>query len=91
MEQKILQFIGGFSVEGLLREGISALSGIIGFASCNKDSKSSDAPIKYQIGFGPVDGGTPNLDKIMEGANVAKGMLELERKDLVYCLEQYLN
>ena len=74
--QKILQFIGGFSVEGLLREGISALSGIIGFASCNKDSKSSDAPIKYQIGFGPVDGGTPNLDKIMEGANVAKGMLE---------------
>ena len=73
--QKILQFIGGFSVEGLLREGIAALSGIVGFASCNKDSKSSDAPIKYMIGFGPVDGGTPNLNKIMEGANVAKGML----------------
>lgn len=73
--QKILQFIGGFSVEGLLREGIAAISGIVGFASCNKKSKSSDAPLKYMIGFGPVDGGTPNLNKIMESANVAKGML----------------
>jgi len=74
--QKILQFIGGFSVEGLLREGISALSGIIGLASCNKSSKSSEAPIKYMIGMGPVDGGTPNLDKIMESANVVSGMIK---------------
>ena len=74
--QKILQFIGGFSVEGLLREGVAALSGIIGFASCNKKSTSSAAPIKYMIGFGPVDGGTPNLNKIVDSANVAAGMLK---------------
>ena len=74
--EKILQFIGGFSIEGLLREGVGALAGIIGLASCNKPAKSSDAPIKYMIGFGPVDGGTPNLNSIMESANVAAGMAQ---------------
>jgi hypothetical protein len=28
------------------------------------------------IGMGPVDGGTPNLDKIMESANVVSGMIK---------------
>lgn len=74
--KKILQFFGGFSIEGLLREGIGALVGMLQLPSCERPPSLQTAPLKYKIGFGPVDQAKPNLNKIMEIANVAKGMAD---------------
>lgn len=72
---KILQFFEDFSVENLLRNGIDALLGLIGLASCNKKNKKDKfGAEKYKIGYGPVYQSEPDLSKIVENANTAQAI-----------------
>ena len=70
---KILQFFEDFSVENLLRNGIDALLGLIGLASCNKKNKKDKfGAEKYKIGYGPLYQSEPDLSGIIKNANVAQ-------------------
>ena len=72
---KILQFFEDFSVEGLLRNGIDALLGLVGLKSCNKkDEKDKYGACKYKLGYGPVFQDEPDLKGIIDNANTAKAI-----------------
>lgn len=72
---KILNFFENFSFEGLLRNGIDALLGIIGLRSCFKQPiKDKFGACKYMLGYGPIKQDEPDLDGILKGANDAKAI-----------------
>lgn len=63
---KILQFFEDFSVEGLLRNGIDALLGLVGLKSCNKkNEKDKYGVCKYKLGYGPVFQDEPDLKVLL--------------------------
>jgi len=73
---KILQFFEDFSVEGLLRNGIDALLGLVGLKSCNKkNQKDKYGACKYKLGYGPVFQDEPDLKGIIDNANTAKSII----------------
>ena len=72
---KILNFFENFSFEGLLRNGIDALLGLIGLRSCSKELvKDKFGACKYMLGYGPIKQDEPDLDGILKGANDAKAI-----------------
>lgn len=72
---KILQFFEDFSIEGLMRNGIDAILGLVGLKSCNKSAeKDKYGACKYKLGYGPIFQDDPNLENIIKNANVAKGV-----------------
>lgn len=72
---KILQFFEDFSVEGLLRNGIDALLGLVGLKSCSKkNQKDKYGACKYKLGYGPVFQDEPDLKGIIDNANTAKSI-----------------
>ena len=74
---KILQFFEDFSVEGLLRNGIDALLGLVGLKTCNKkDEKDKYGACKYKLGYGPVFQDDLDLKGIIDNANTAKAISE---------------
>lgn len=76
---KILQFLGDFSVDNVLRNGINALLGMAGLGDCNLTPSPSIGASKYRLGYGPISGGEPPLDKIMKDANAAKAVSQAAR------------
>jgi len=69
---KILQFFEDFSFDNLIRNGIDALLGLVGLRSCAKPSqKDKYGACKYKLGCGPVKQDMPDLDGILNNANVA--------------------
>ena len=72
---KILQFFEDFSVEGLMRNGIDALLGLVGLKSCSKtDEKDKWGACKYRLGYGPVFQDDLDLKGIVDNANTAKAV-----------------
>ena len=72
---KILQFFEDFSVAGLMRNGITALLGLVGLSSCAKSVfKDKYGACKYKLGYGPVYQDDPDLSKIIKDANTAKAV-----------------
>jgi hypothetical protein len=72
---KILNFFEDFSFEGLLRNGIDALLGLVGLRSCfKKATKDKFGACKYRLGYGPVLQDTPDLKGLLDGANTAKAV-----------------
>jgi len=72
---KILQFFEDFSVEGLMRNGIDALLGLVGLKSCSKtDEKNKWGACKYRLGYGPVFQDDLDLKGIVDNANTAKAI-----------------
>ena len=74
---KILQFFEDFSVEGLLRNGIDALLGLVGLKTCNKkEQKDKYGACKYKLGYGPIFQDDLDLKGIIDNANTAKAISE---------------
>ena len=70
---KILQFFEDFSIEGLMRNGVDAILGLVGLKSCNKKAeKDKYGACKYMLGYGPIFQDDPNLENIIKNANIAK-------------------
>jgi len=74
---KITSFLGGFSVEGMLRNGVDSLLGMAGMGDCNKPAAGSspaNSASKYKIGYGPIMQDDLDLSAIMKDANAAKAI-----------------
>ena len=74
---KITSFLGGFSVEGMLRNGVDSLLGMAGMGDCNKPTAGSspaNSASKYKIGYGPIMQDDLDLSAIMNDANAAKAI-----------------
>ena len=72
--QPILQFFGGFSIEGTLRGAIDGLSGGLAKLACGQSQSKTSGVEQWVIGQGPINvPGTP-FDQIMQQANIAKSL-----------------
>lgn len=71
---KILNFVGGFDLEGILRGGIDSLTGIAGLFGCNQSrAKCSGGINQWTIGCSGNDTGSEKekLGQILNSMNVA--------------------
>ena len=72
---KILQFFENFSIDGLLRNGIDAILGLVGLKTCNKrEIKDKYGACKYKLGYGPIFQDDLDLKGIIDNANTAKAI-----------------
>ena len=72
---KILQFFEDFSIEGLMRNGIDAILGLVGLKACSKKGeKDKYGACKYKLGYGPIFQDEPDLKGIIDNANAAKAI-----------------
>jgi hypothetical protein len=70
----ILQFFGGFSIEGTLRGAVDGLSGGDPSLACGQSPSGGSGVTQWVIGQGPINvPGTP-FGQILEQANVAKSL-----------------
>ena len=71
---KLMKYMGDFSVEGLLRNGVDALLGMAGMGDCGVTPSPHTGAAKYRVGFGPIVQDAPDLSAIIKDANVAKAV-----------------
>ena len=71
---KLMKYMGDFSVDGLLRNGIDALLGMAGLGDCGVTPTPHAGAAKYRVGFGPIVQDAPDLSAIIKDANVAKAV-----------------
>ena len=70
----ILQFFGGFSIEGTLRGAIDGLSGGAPSLACNQSQSGGSGVTQWVIGQGPISVAPTPFDQILQQANVAKSL-----------------
>jgi len=70
----ILQFFGGFSIEGTLRGAASGLSGGTPSLACNQSQSKNSGVTQWVIGQGPINVQPTPFDQILQQANVAKSL-----------------
>ena len=71
---KLMKYMGDFSVEGLLRNGVDALLGMAGMGDCSPTAGPHTGASKYRVGFGPIVQDAPDLSAIIKDANTAKAI-----------------
>ena len=71
---KLMKYMGDFSVEGLLRNGVDALLGMAGLGDCGVTPSPHTGAAKYRVGFGPIVQDAPDLSAIIKDANTAKAI-----------------
>ena len=71
---KLMKYMGDFSVDGLLRNGIDALLGMAGLGDCGVTPTPHTGAAKYRVGFGPIVQDAPDLSAIIKDANTAKAI-----------------
>ena len=71
---KLMKYMGDFSVDGLLRNGVDALLGMAGLGDCGVTPTPHAGASKYRVGFGPIVQDAPDLSAIIKDANVAKAV-----------------
>ena len=71
---KLMKYMGDFSVEGLLRNGVDALLGMAGMGDCGVSPSPHTGAAKYRVGFGPIVQDAPDLSAIIKDANTAKAI-----------------
>lgn len=73
--QKILQFFPSFSVDGFLKGSSDAIKGLVGLFDCNQSKGKANGIVdQWVIGSGPANVPGPDFAKILESANIAKGI-----------------
>lgn len=73
--QKLLQFFSSFSVGGFLRNSIDSIKGLVGMFDCNQSKGKANGIVdQWIIGSGPSNAPAPDFGKILENANIAKGL-----------------
>ena len=73
---KLMNYMGDFSVDGLLRGGVDALLGMPAMGDCGTPPPPAAATnaCTYKLGYGPVSGGGTDLSSIIKDANAAKSI-----------------
>jgi hypothetical protein len=82
--QTLLKFFSSFSVDGFLRGGIDAIKGLVGMFDCNQSKgKAKGIVEQWVIGQGPSNVPAPDFKKIIETANIAKGIGQIANIETV--------
>lgn len=68
----ILQFFGGFSVEGTMRGAVDGLSGGAPSLACGQTPSGGSGVTQWVIGQGPINVSPVPFDQILQQANIAK-------------------
>jgi hypothetical protein len=70
----ILQFFGGFSIEGTLRGAVDGLSGGAPSLACGQRPSGGSGVTQWVIGQGPINVPPTPFDQILNNANVAASL-----------------
>ena len=74
---KLMKYMGDFSVENVLRNGVDALLGMAGMGDCGVTPSPHTGAAKYRVGFGPIVQDAPDLSAIIKDANTAKAISDV--------------
>jgi hypothetical protein len=87
--QKILQFFPSFGVDSFLRTSSDAIKGLVGLFDCNQSKGKANGIVdQWIIGQGPSNVPAPDFAKILENANVAKGVGQIPNIETVASSDQ---
>ena len=90
--QTLLKFFSSFSVDGFLRGGIDAIKGLVGMFDCNQSTGKANGIVdQWIIGQGPSNAPAPDFGKILEGANIAKGIGQIPYIEKITPSDQIIN
>jgi len=90
--QTLLKFFSSFSVDGFLRGGIDAIKGLVGMFDCNQSTGKANGIVdQWIIGQGPSNVPAPDFGKILEGANIAKGLGQIPYIEKITPSDQIIN
>ncbi len=89
--QKILQFFPSFSVDNFLRTSSDAIKGLVGLFDCNQSKGKANGIVdQWIIGQGPSNVPAPDFAKILENANVAKGIGQIPNIETIASSDQII-
>jgi hypothetical protein len=87
--QKILQFFPSFGVDNFLRTSSDAIKGLVGLFDCNQSKAKANGIVdQWVIGSGPANVPPPDFAKILENANIAKGIGQIPNIETVASSDQ---
>jgi hypothetical protein len=87
--QKILQFFPSFGVDSFLRSSSDAIKGLVGLFDCNQSKGKSNGIVdQWIIGSGPSNVPAIDFKKILENANVAKGIGQIPNIETIASSDQ---
>ena len=87
--QKILQFFPSFGVDSFLRGSSDAIKGLVGLFDCNQSKGKANGIVdQWIIGSGPANIPGPDFAKILENANIAKGIGQITNIKTIESLDQ---
>lgn len=74
---KILRFVSGFSVEGILRNSVKGIAGIADLLACSQNAFNAQSQVnQWVIGSGPKNNPAISFDKILQNANIANSLAQ---------------
>ena len=73
---KLMNYMGDFSIDGLLRGSVDSLLGMAGMGDCLAAPPPPSGACTYKIGQGPISGGSSDLSAIIKDANIAKAVAD---------------
>ena len=73
---KLMNYMGDFSIDGLLRGSVDSLLGMAGMGDCLAPPPPPSGACTYRIGQGPIAGGSTDLSGIIKDANIARAVAD---------------
>ena len=73
---KLMNYMGDFSIDGLLRGGVDSLLGMAGMGDCLAAPPPPSGACTYKMGQGPISGGSSDLSAIIKDANIARAVAD---------------
>ena len=73
---KLMNYMGDFSVDGLLRGSVDSLLGMAGMGDCLAAPPPPSGACTYKMGQGPISGGSSDLSSIIKDANIARAVAD---------------
>ena len=90
--QSILQFFPSFGVDSFLRGSSDAIKGLVGLFDCKQSKGKANGIVdQWIIGQGPSNVPAPDFAKILENANVAKGIGQIANIETISSIDQIIS
>ena len=87
--QKILQFFPSFGVDNFLRSSSDAIKGLVGLFDCNQSKGKANGIVdQWVIGSGPSNVPAPDFKKILDNANISKGIGQIPNIEKIASSDQ---
>jgi len=90
--QSILQFFPSFGVDSFLRTSSDAIMGLVGLFDCNQSKGKANGIVdQWIIGQGPSNVPAPDFAKILQNANIAKGIGQIANIETIGSEDQIIS